>query len=187
YVPVSSDAVQGRDVVHTHVQQYKQLLRWGWGIITFPMAIKSLLNAKKISHTERAIWFYRFFERYAIWYTIIILITFGFPLLILFNPEFRTTTFSFLLPKITSNFLTLALFLLIPAAWFRQKLTPPMPKDWPAWKRSLVILEGVLVILHLFTYVFLPFLQAETLFMFGRKMDKFEFTPKFRNEKKSKS
>lgn len=47
YVPVSSDAVQGRDVVHTHVQQYKQLLRWGWGIITFPMAIKSLLNAKK--------------------------------------------------------------------------------------------------------------------------------------------
>jgi hypothetical protein len=115
-----------------------------------------------------------------IWYTIIALITFGFPVLILINPGFQNTTFSFLLPKITSMILTMALLLLIPAAWFRQKITAPVPANWPMWKKVLVYFEGLLVIFHLFAYVFLPFLEAETRFMFGKSIDGFAFTPKVR-------
>lgn len=183
YTPVSSDAVQGKNFVDSHIQQYKQLLRWGWGIITIPPAMKALLESKKASTGTKVLWFYHFLERYMIWYTIIALITFGFPLLILVNPGFQSTTFSFLLPQITSMILTVALLLLIPAAWFRQKITAPIPESWPLWKKIFIYFEGLLVIIHLYIFVFLPYLEAETRFMVGKTLDGFAFTQKIRTKK----
>lgn len=182
YVAVHTDAVQGKSFVGSHRQQYTQLLRWGWGILTVPAAITGVLKAQ-IPRREKIAWFYHIFERYALLYPVAILLLVGFPLLTFVNPQFEVTSYAYLLPKILSYFLTFALIFLVPAAWFRTKLVGKPPKSWPRWKRFLSFFEGALIMLHIYIYAFLPFVHAETLFMLGKTLDGFAFTPKIRSQK----
>lgn len=184
YVPVHTDAVQGKDFLGSHRQQYIQLLRWGWGILTVPLAITGIFSAK-ISLREKTAWFLHIFERYALTYPVAILLAVGFPVLTLVNPEFEVTSYAYLLPKILSYFLTFALAFLIPAAWFRTKFVGKPPETWSRWKRFLSFFEGILVMVHIYIYAFLPFVHAETLFMLGKTLDGFAFTPKIRKSKRA--
>lgn len=180
FIPVSSDAVQGKDYWNSHVKQYKQLIRWSWGIITFPMAMTSLVEVRGITRIEKLLWVYRYFERYSLFYSVILLITFGFPLIVFSNPDFGYTSFGISLPNITSGLLTVALFMLLPGAWYRKRLTKPMPSEWGLLRRVLISLEGGLVILHLFIFVVMTNLQVETKYMLGGNIRSFWFTTKSR-------
>ena len=178
YVPVYADAVQDKGVVKTHVAQYKQLLRWGWGVITFPIAMKGFLTQKMPLGIKLAK-IYNLLEQYTIWRTVTFLVTFGFLLLLLTNPEVRLTAVGNRLPQITGVILTSAFVLLLPLTLLRAKITSPMPKNWPFWKKAWGWLEGPLVILNLLTYAFIPYLDAETRLMFGKRLE-FWATPKVR-------
>ena len=81
---------------------------------------------------------------------------------------------------IISLILSSALILIIPVTYFRLKIAREMPKDWGLWKKFLVYLEGPLIMLNLLTYSFIPFLEAETKMMFGKKFKKTYYTPKIR-------
>lgn len=178
YIPVYADAVQDEGLLKTHIAQYKQLLRWGWGIVIFPIAMKGFLTTKvplglKLSKT------YNLIEKFAIWYTLVFSITFGFPLLAAINPEIKLTTLGYLLPRISSAVLTSAVILLLPLTIYRLKITLPPPPEWPWWKKLIVWLEGPLVIVNLMFYNFLPYLDAQTRLMFGKRLE-FWPTPKMR-------
>lgn len=178
YIPVYADAVQDKGLLKTHLSQYRQLLRWGWGIVTFPIAMKGFLTTKiplglKLSKT------YHLIERFAIWYTLAFLITFGFTMLAAVNPQIQLTTLGYLLPKISGAVLSAAIILLLPITIFRNKITPSPPHHWPWWKKLWIWLEGPLVIINLLLYNFLPYLDAQTRLMFGRRLE-FWPTPKMR-------
>ncbi|OGC59681.1 hypothetical protein A2890_02140 [candidate division WWE3 bacterium RIFCSPLOWO2_01_FULL_53_14] len=180
YIPVYADAVQDRGLLKTHIAQYKQLLRWGWGIIVFPIAMKGFLTTKvplglKLSKT------YHLIEKFAIWYTLAFLITFGFTALALVNPEIKLTSLGYLLPKISGVVLTAALALILPVSIYRNKITLAPPRHWPWWKKLWIWVEGPLVILNLLVYNFLPFLDAQTRLMFGKRLE-FWPTPKMRSK-----
>lgn len=183
YVPVYADAVQDKGVIKTHVSQYKQLLRWGWGVITFPIAMKGFLT-QKIPLGVKLAKLYHLLEQYAVWRTVTFLITFGFLLLFMTNPQVRQTAMGNRLPQIIGVILTSAFVLLLPLTLLRAKITSPMPESWPLWKKILGWLEGPLVILNLLTYSFIPYLDAETRLMFGRRLE-FWATPKVRAAKRT--
>ncbi|MEX1068759.1 MAG: hypothetical protein WED08_03065, partial [Patescibacteria group bacterium] len=178
YIPVYADAVQDKNLFKTHIAQYKQLLRWGWGIVIFPIAMKGFLTTKiplglKLSKT------YHLIERFAIWYTLAFMITFGFSALALVNPEIKLTSLGYLLPRISGTVLTSTLALMLPISIYRQKITLAPPRHWPWWKKLWIWLEGPLIVINLLIYNFLPYLDAQTRLMFGKRLE-FWPTPKMR-------
>jgi len=42
YEPINLDAINSSDYLLTHIKQYHQYYRWGWGIIAFPIALKAI-------------------------------------------------------------------------------------------------------------------------------------------------
>lgn len=178
YIPVYADAVQDRGLLRTHISQYKQLLRWGWGIIIFPIAMKGFLTTKmplglKLSKT------YHLIEKFAIWYTMVFLVTFGFTILSAVSPQIQLTTLGYLLPKISGAVLTSAFILLLPITIFRRKITLAPPSHWPWWKKLWIWVEGPLILVNLLVFNILPYLDAQTRLMFGRRLE-FWPTPKMR-------
>lgn len=179
YIPVYADAVQDAGFLKTHVSQYKQLLRWGWGVISFPIAMKGFLTTK-MPLSLKLSKLYNLLEQYTIWRTVTFLVTFGFLLLALANPDVRLTSVGYRLPQITGAILTTAFIFLFPLTFFRSKISSNMPKDWPWWKRVWAWLEGPLVIVNLLTYTLVPYIDAETRLMIGKRLE-FWPTPKVRS------
>ncbi len=183
YIPVYADAVQEKGLLRTHISQYKQLLRWGWGVVIFPIAMKGFLT-KKIPLGLKLSKLYNLIEKFSIWYTIAFLITFGSAMLTVVNPEIKLTTLGYLLPQISATVLTSALVILIPVMIFRNKIVRPIPKSWPWWKRLWTWVEGPLVIIKLLLYNFVPYLDAQTRMMVGKRLE-FWSTPKVRSPQSS--
>ncbi len=180
YIPNSSDAVHGENFLKAHQSLYKQLLRWGWGSIATPIALKGFIQRKDIPLISKANWTINKIERHLLFRTIVFLITFGFALLTLVNSQVRQTTIAYRLPTIISTISTVGLLFLIPGTILRQKLVKPPPANWTLLRRLATILEGPLVILNLLTFSFIPFLEAETKMMLGKRFKSLYFTPKHR-------
>lgn len=184
YIPISSDAVQGKSFVDSHISQYRQLLRWGWGVMVFPIAMRGFLTVPGIPLRQKFLQLYKMIEQYTVWRTVTFLLSFGFPLLLLVNPRLRITALGYNLPRLTGYILTFALVFLLPATVIREKIVKGKPKEWSWWKKALTYLEGPLVIVNLLTYVFVPYIDAETRMMFGHKF-RFKTTPKIRKKDKN--
>jgi hypothetical protein len=182
FIPISSDAVQGSSWWNSHKSQYKQLVRWGWGVLVFPIAIRGFLTNSKIPLKKRFFQTYYLIETYTVWITIVFLISFGIFILYTVNPEAKQDPLAYSIPKVTSTVLTFAIFLLIPASLIKEKMMAKKPNDWPWWKKVATYLEGPMVIVNLLTYGFLPYIHAETKFMLGKKMKDLYFTPKVRTK-----
>ncbi|MCA9308699.1 glycosyltransferase family 2 protein [candidate division WWE3 bacterium] len=180
YIPYSADAVLGTSYWNSYVSLYKQLLRWGWGVVVVPIAFKGFLTNKKVPLTTKLIWTIKHLKMRVIMVNISFLITFGFGILTLANPNVRLTTFNYSLPDIISIILSFALVFIIPGTIIRQKITTPMPKDWPVYKKLFAMLEGPLAIINLLTYSFVPFIEAQTRMLLGKKMKDLYHTPKVR-------
>lgn len=182
YIPYSADAVEGKNFWHSHKSLYKQLLRWGWGALEVPLSLKEFLKNRKIPYWKKLLWIYDHLKTRVILINIVFLLTFGFALLTLANPDVKQSSFAYSLPSTMNMILTLTLVFLLPPTYYRTKFAPPKPKDWPWWKCILINLEGLLVMVNLLTFSFIPFIDAQTRMMFGKKMKDLYYTPKFRNE-----
>ncbi len=182
YIPYSADAVEGKNYIDSHVRLYKQLLRWGWGAIDFPLSMKEFMKNKKIALGIKLRWLIKHIERRVILINIVFLITFGFGLVTLVNPYVKQSNFAYSLPNIMSTILSITLIFLIPSSYLRMKLVRPFPKNWPFWRKVLVFLEGPLIMLNLLTYSFFPWVHAQTKMLFGKKMKDLYHTPKVRRQ-----
>lgn len=180
YTPNSSDAVHGQTFLKSHISLYKQLLRWGWGSVTTPMAFKGFITQKGIPLDVKIKWTLSKLERHIILRSIVFLMTFGFGIMTLANESVKQTTIAYRLPNAMSFILTIGLVFLIPFSYFRIKMTSPMPKDWPIWRKFLILLEGPMIFVNLLTFSFIPFLEAETKMMLGKRYKSLHFTPKYR-------
>ncbi|NMB70312.1 hypothetical protein GYA27_03875 [candidate division WWE3 bacterium] len=181
YIPYSADAVEGKNFIDSHVRLYRQLLRWGWGAIDFPLSMKEFLKNKKIKTWIKFEWLLKHIEKRVILINIVFLITFGFGIVTLVNPYVKQSNFAYSLPNIMSAILTITLVFLIPSTYYRNKLAGPPPKNWNIFKKAgVVLIEGPLVIINLLTYSFFPWIDAQTRLMLGKKMQDLYHTPKVR-------
>lgn len=180
YIPYSADAVEGSSYMKSHVNLYKQLLRWGWGIVAFPISLKGFIRNKKVPLDKKVLWIMRHVERSVILINIVYLITFGFAVLTAINPTVKQTNFAYSLPDLISVIMTMTLIFLLPGAIIRHKMVAKMPEHWPLWKKLLAFMEAPIVILNLLTYSFFPWVEAQTKMMLGKKAKKLYATEKVR-------
>ena len=180
YIPYSADAVEGKDYMDSHRSLYKQLLRWGWGAVDFPLSMKEFLKNKKIDFGIKVKWFLRHIKDRVFLINIVFLITFGFGIVTLVNPLVKQSSFAYSLPDIMSIILTITLIFLIPGGYFRTKFAAPAPKDWPWWRKALLLLEGPLIMFNLLTFSFFPWIHAQTMMVLGKRPRDLYHTPKVR-------
>lgn len=173
FTPLSADAVYNKNYFRNHIDQYKQYVRWGWGVITFPLALKQLLNNKDIPFIERATKIYHLFEVFIFWKVLGFLIAFGIPIVFLVNYELSRQVISITVPQTVSNLLTLATLFLIPNTIVKIFIIPKKPAKMSYLKYiAILIAEVPFNIISLFTFGFLPFIESTTRMMLGQEHTK---------------
>jgi hypothetical protein len=155
-------------------------LRWGWGVIVFPLSMKGFMKHNKVPAKYKFLWTLEQFKKKVLLVSIVFLITFGFSIVTFINTDVKQTNFAYSLPYIMSFILTCTLVFMIPAITIRFRLIKPMPEDWPFWKKVLAFSESPLVIINMLTFSFIPFVEAQTRMLFGKKMKDLYYTPKVR-------
>lgn len=180
YIPFSADAVQGSSYIDSYKSLYKQLLRWGYGVIDFPLSIKEFFKNKEVPRTLKIMWIINHLHKRVLLINIVFLITFGFTITTLVNPDIKQTIFAYSLPNIMSLILSFTMIFLIPGIILRAKIAKPMPEHWPVWKKALHFMETPLLLINLLTYSFIPFIDAQTRVMLGKKLKDLYHTPKVR-------
>ncbi len=180
FIPYSADAVEGPNFYQACRSLYKQLLRWGWGVIDFPLSVKEFLKNGQIPFHLKLAWMFRHLEKRVLLIDSVFLTTFGFALLTLVNPAVKQATFAYSLPKISSIIMSGALVFFIPITIIRFKVVRPMPKDWSLFRRVLAVFEGPLIVVNMLSFSFLPRIEAQTRMLLGKKMKDLYHTPKMR-------
>ena len=180
FIPYSADAVEGKNRIYSHRSLYKQLLRWGWGVVDFPLSVKGFIKDKEIKLSKKLSWVLRHLKERVILVNVVFLITFGFAIVTLVNPYVKQSNFAYSLPNIMSIILTFTLVFIIPGIYFRRKFSVPPPEEWNRLRRLLTYLEGPLVMLNLLTYSLIPAIHAQTMLIFGKRVKDLYHTPKIR-------
>lgn len=181
YVPLSADAIYDPNYVRNHREQYKQYLRWGWGVITFPIGMKGLLKATDLPFFQRISKIWHLFEVFIFWKVLAYLLTFSIPIILLLNPQLQELVIWYTLPNTISAIMGLAVIFLIPTTIYKALIAPSKPASWPWWRYyGTLLVEAPLNIVTLMTYSFLPFVEASTRMMFGQKSARVSWSNKVR-------
>lgn len=172
YIPLSADAIYEDSYIANHKAQYKQYLRWAWGVITFPAAIKLLRNNKEIPLWLKLTKIYQLFEVFVFWKVLAFLITFGIPIVLFLNKDLNNYVYAYTVPSIVSSIMSLAVICIIPSIYYKMRLIPPKPKNMRMIKYLFYIaIEAPMNIVTLFTFSFLPFIVASTQMMIGLRSE----------------
>lgn len=181
YIPLSADAVYDSSYVNNHRAQYKQYVRWGWGVISFPIGFKGLIRNTSIPLWKRLQKLWQLFEVFVFFKVLAYLITFAIPLILLLNPEFNELSIWYTIPNTLSQIMGLAVVFIIPMTIYKILLAPPKPagRSWISYFFGFII-EAPLNVITLLTFSSLPFIEASTRMMFGQKAGKVAWATKMR-------
>jgi cellulose synthase/poly-beta-1,6-N-acetylglucosamine synthase-like glycosyltransferase len=171
FIPTYSDAVENETYVKTHKSLYKQQHRWGWGVIVFPITIAALLENKHIPFLKKLSILEVLLENRLIYLTVVYLLTLGLPLLNILSSEYVYSSASFNLPKLMSYLMTALMFLNLPVIIIRKILYPKHAK-WNIFRHIWDYIETFLITINMLTFTFIPYIQANTELMLGRKTRK---------------
>ena len=178
YIPYSADAVEGTSYVNSYKSLYKQLLRWGWGVIVFPLSVRGFVRYKKIPFSKKLLWIYTQLKNKTLLVSIVFLVTFGFYILTATNKYVKQSNFAYSLPYSISIMLSSILVLIIPITILKIKIVGGIPRLLPWWRKAMFLMEGPLIVVNLLTFSFFPFLEAQTRMLLGKRMKDLYFTPK---------
>ncbi len=152
YIPISVDAIDSKNYFDAHVKQYRQIHRWGWGVIVFPSAIRALLKSET-NFTRKLISTLYFFD------------------ISVFLKAMPASIIFYLLLINTSNFLSTIsyisfVFLVVGSPWvFKFSLENSKMSLLTALTTILFFLPMGLV--NIYLYCLIPFFHAAIEFAFG--------------------
>jgi hypothetical protein len=170
FVPLFADSVYHPNKIENYKAQYEQLVRWGWGVVTIPIAIKVLLHNAKIPLRSKFRKLRVMFEIVVLFKVTAILFTVALPIIGLVSVNFRHSTLAYAIPQTLAIIMNMLTLLIIPNMYYKWKLLPKFPTDISKWKIvRQFILEIPLHLVILYTYAFFPFLEGPTKMMFGKK------------------
>jgi cellulose synthase/poly-beta-1,6-N-acetylglucosamine synthase-like glycosyltransferase len=85
YVPISLSATYHPNYLQNHIEQFHQVIRWTWGIISLPLALRIIFFKKEISLKRRLIDLYNIYEFFIILRALTFLITIELPIIFLYR------------------------------------------------------------------------------------------------------
>jgi len=174
YLPATMDAMEGHSLASTLISLYKQQLRWGWGVLIMPIALQGMSWNKKIGITKKISKFGILFRAYNFMLTAGVLLTVAMPLLTYINGELEYSSISYNLPRIISVMLASSIIFQIPAKYYTWKFYGAPPKEKPPFfKFWWWTFEPFLMFVNIWTYYFIPRVQALWELTFGKNRKKF--------------
>lgn len=171
YLPVYGDAAQSDTVKKTLKNQYEQRKRWAWGVSDDPWIIKNYLLTPGVPFIEKTMRLIYVLMSHFLWPVHWFTITIGLQLPILINPRFGRTTLGYMVPRLSSIILTVALLFLGVMLILDKIYKPEHPKHFPRWRAILSPLEFVLMPIAGFFFGALPGLDAHTRLMLGKYIE----------------
>ncbi len=171
YLPLYADAAQGATFIKTLKVQYEQLKRWAWGVSDDPWIIKYYFLTKDISFFDKTMRLIYIFQSHFLWPVNWFFITIGLTLPTLLNPAFGRTTLGYMIPKISSLILTVAMSFLLLMIVVDSFYKPKRPKTFPLWRALLTPFEFVLMPVAGFFFSALPGIDAHTRLMLGKYIE----------------
>lgn len=185
FLPIRMDCVEGKTVLGSLTSLYKQQLRWGWGVIIMPMAYQGMAWNKNMAvqkKVERALLLFR---AYNFFLTTSLLLALSIPIMTLLNPNIEFSSISYNLPRMISLLLTGSFILQIPYKFYlwRYYGSPPKEKSL-LFKIGWWVVEPLLMFVNIWTYYFIPRIQAIYEMTVGKQRKKFLVAIEARVEEK---
>ena len=171
YLPVKVDAAQSTSFFKTLQNQYEQYKRWAWGVSDDPWIIRQYLTNPDIPFWSRTMRLITVMLAHFLWPVNWFIITIGLTLPTIINPAFGRTTLGYMVPKISSFILTVALLFLVVMIIFDNIYKPKRPKEFPLWRALLTPFEYILMPVAGFFFSALPGLDAHTRLMLGKYLE----------------
>jgi hypothetical protein len=183
YLPVSLDAVLGRNYWHTIVNQYKQKRRWAYGIENLPLLVRAFAKNKKIKFSKKFKYVFTMLEGHHSWATApFMLALLGWLPLIFGGERFNESVLAHNLPYVTRYLMTLALVGLVTSMFLSFLLMPPRPKKYSRKKYLGMFFQWFLAPFIAPFLGALPAVDAQTRLLFGRYFGEFWVTEKIRKK-----
>lgn len=173
FVRLNADAVYDPSYIKNHKEQYKQYLRWGWGVVSFPIGMKGLINSRRIPFLTRLLKMYHLFEVFIFWKVLAYLLSFSIPIILLLNPNLNELVIWYSIPNTLSTIMGISVIFLIPNTIYKALIAPPRPAKMSKLRYyGVLILEAPMNIISLFLFSTFPFVEASTRYMIGQKESK---------------
>jgi len=171
YLPLHADAAQSTSFWKTIKNQYEQLKRWAWGVSDDSWIIKNYLLDRKIPFWDKTTRLLHVVWSHFMWPVNWFIITIGLTLPTLLNPAFGRTTLGYMVPKVSSFILTIALSFLIILIFVDNIYKPKRPKNVSVLRAFFSPLEFLLMPIAGFFFSALPGLDAHTRLMLGKYIE----------------
>lgn len=176
YLPIYQDAVLSSGYIRTFKAQFVQLRRWAYGASDVAyVAEKAFHTPNKASRVDRFFKFLRLLEGHVSWATSPLILAFAAFIPVFFNAESYTAN---QLPIIASRIQTVALAGILITFFLSFKTLPPKPARYKRHRSLFMIIQWILLPVTTILYNALAALTAQTRLMFGKYLDKFDFTEK---------
>ncbi|MGC9048815.1 MAG: glycosyltransferase, partial [Patescibacteria group bacterium] len=181
YISVSMDTVYCGSFWRTLVNQYKQMLRWGYGVENVPWMLWNFFKNKKMPWLKKWPPFWTQYEGSCSWATVpIIILILGY--LPIWVARQRNIQEGIVLnaPFILEWLMTIAMIGLFLSAIFSTILLPPRPAKHKPYKYLFMILQWLLFPLTMLIFGAIPATEAVTRLMLGKYLG-FRVTEKRRD------
>ena len=180
YLPVSMDAVSGKNWWQAAKAVYKQQRRWAYGSENIPFMIYNFWRNKKIPWIKKFRHVFNQMEGMWSWATapLLIVILGRLPLWVAGDEVQQTIIFQNT-PYVLQFLLGLAMFGLIISAILSGVLLPPRPASKPKHKYLIMIAQWVALPVTMILFGSFPAIDAQTRLMLGKYMG-FQVTKKIR-------
>jgi len=183
-IPIYQDCVLDETLWKTIKNQYNQRKRWAYGISDFPYVVQKSIKHNEIPLHDRLIQNLRLFFGYISWSTASLLIAFAwFPLTL--NREFQDMVILHNMTTYGVMLLRVVWVGLLANAWIYLSLLPKRPERYGRHRYLFMISQWIFIVPVSIFLSALPALEAQTRLMFGKYMNVFWLTPKFRKDSPS--
>ncbi|MDP3965128.1 MAG: glycosyltransferase family 2 protein [bacterium] len=180
HIPISMDAVAGRNLWQGFINLYKQQRRWAWGVEHFPYLIWNFRKNHKIHWTKKLRYLWNLTEGMYSWATApIIIFLLGYIPTRLPLESVENSIIAQNAPQVLQYLMTAAMLGLLVSAVLSVLVLPHEPKKNFLWKFGVTILQWVLFPVCMIVFGSFPATEAQTRLMLGKYLG-FRVTEKLR-------
>lgn len=178
HLPVSIDAIEGRNFFEAMKNRYDQNRRHAWGVTDIPYIIKNWFAHPEIPFWRKTYRAIKAYESHFVWPTNWFILTLGVNIPPLINREFTRTILGYTTPGLARMTLTTCLLFSLVFIIVDWKIRPPRPVSFKRVAYITSYLQWIIMpVVSLFVSA-LPGLDAHTRLMTGRSIE-YKVTEKF--------